>query len=108
MRNLKTDIIETKISLILNLLTFKYNRQPEMLAFVPDLVTKFNLRINKTINIENDYGRLSVDQASTAKETRDEEKYLFFKNIYGEPNQVKDLEELFCSVIDHFDRLVNE
>lgn len=106
--NLETDIIETKLSLILDSLTFKYTRQPEMLALVPDRVTEFNLRVNKTIKIANGYGRLPADQASTAEETGDEEKEQFFKNVYGEPDRAKDLEELFGSVMDHFDRLADE
>ena len=70
--NLETDIIETKLSLILDSLTFKYTRQPEMLALVPDRVNEFNLRVNKTIKIASGYGKLPGDEASTAEDTGDE------------------------------------
>jgi hypothetical protein len=57
MSDLETDIIETKLSMILDSLTFKYTRQPEMLSVVPDRVTEFNLRVNKTIKISSHYGK---------------------------------------------------
>jgi hypothetical protein len=57
MSNLETEIIETKLSLILDSLTFKYTRQPEMLALLPDRITEFNLRVNKTIKIASSYGK---------------------------------------------------
>ena len=69
MSNLETDIIETKLSLILDSLTFKYTRQPEMLALVPDRVTEFNLRVNKTIKISSRYD--SRRDSTTADETED-------------------------------------
>ena len=108
MSNLETDIIETKLSLILDSLTFKYTRQPEMLALVPDRITEFNLRVNKTIKISKSYGKLPGDVASTADETGDDEIEEFFKDVYGEPDRVNDLEELFGSVMDYFDRLADQ
>jgi hypothetical protein len=43
---LETEIVETKLTDILESLTFKYSRQPEMLTLMPDRVTQINLRIN--------------------------------------------------------------
>lgn len=105
MSNLETDIIETKLSLILDSLTFKYTRQPEMLALVPDRVTEFNLRVNKTIKISSRYD--SRRDSTTADETEDlqDQNEAFFKSVYGDPNRQKDLKELFGSVMDYLDKI---
>lgn len=106
MSNLETDIIETKLSLILDSLTFKYTRQPEMLALVPDRITEFNLRVNKTIKISTGYGQLPRDSA--AGDAGDGEEQQPFKEVYGALDREKDLEELFGSVMDYFDRLADQ
>ena len=43
---LETEIVETKVTDILESLTFKFSRQPEMLSLMPDRISQINLRIN--------------------------------------------------------------
>ena len=47
---LETDIIEMKLNIILNSLTFRYSRQPQQLRLVPDRVTAANIRISEKIS----------------------------------------------------------
>ena len=51
---LETDIIESKLMVILNSLTFKYTRQPQFLTVLPDRMTSMNLRISEKIKILNE------------------------------------------------------
>ena len=46
---LETEIIEAKLNFILESLTFKYTRQPELLSLIPDRLTEFNLRLASTV-----------------------------------------------------------
>jgi hypothetical protein len=48
---LETDIIEMKLNIILNSLTFRFTRQPEYLRLIPDRVTSVSLRISEKISI---------------------------------------------------------
>jgi len=48
---LETDIIEEKIRLVINSLTFKYSRQPQYLTVMPDRLTSENLRISEKIHL---------------------------------------------------------
>lgn len=50
---LETEVIESKLSLILDSLTFKYARQPEFLALLPDKLTANTLRVCPTIKLVN-------------------------------------------------------
>eukprot|EP00347_Sterkiella_histriomuscorum_P005365 403356888 len=43
------EIIETKLAHILGSFTFKYSRQPGMMALIPDRITETNLRISEKI-----------------------------------------------------------
>ena len=46
MSELETRIIEDKLILIVESLTFKYTRQPEMLSLIPDRIDEVNLRLS--------------------------------------------------------------
>jgi hypothetical protein len=46
---LETEIIEAKLNFILESLTFKFTRQPELLSLIPDRLTEFNLRLASTV-----------------------------------------------------------
>ena len=48
---LETDLIESKLRLILNSLTFRYSRSPDYLSLIPDRITEMNLRLKNTIKI---------------------------------------------------------
>jgi hypothetical protein len=48
---LQTDIIEAKLKIILNSITFKYTRQKEFLCLMPNRLNPQNLRISQTIKI---------------------------------------------------------
>ena len=50
---LETEIIESKLLLILDSLTFKYSRQPQFLVITPDRVAPMNLRISEKIKVLN-------------------------------------------------------
>jgi hypothetical protein len=43
---LETDLIEAKLKIILNSLTFKYTRQQELLCLMPNRLNPHNLRIS--------------------------------------------------------------
>ena len=51
---LETGIIESKLMLILDSLTFKYTRQPQFLCLVPNRINTMNLRISEKIKILNE------------------------------------------------------
>lgn len=51
---LETEIIESKLMLILDSLTFKYTRQPQFLSLVPNRINTMNLRISEKIKILNE------------------------------------------------------
>lgn len=53
MSKLETDLIEEKLNMILESLTFRYSRQPEFLTVIPDRVTTENLRICEKIKLLN-------------------------------------------------------
>jgi len=50
---LETDLIEEKLNMILESLTFRYSRQPEFLTVIPDRLTTENLRICEKIKLLN-------------------------------------------------------
>jgi hypothetical protein len=50
---LETDIIEMKLNIILNSLTFRYTRHVEFLKLVPERLTSEHLRISEKIKIVN-------------------------------------------------------
>ena len=50
---LETEIIEEKLTFILESLTFKYTRQPQFLIIAPDRIRPSNLRISEKIKILN-------------------------------------------------------
>ena len=50
---LETEIIEEKLTYILESLTFKYTRQPQFLIIAPDRIFPSNLRISEKIKILN-------------------------------------------------------
>lgn len=53
MSKLETDLIEEKLNMILESLTFRYSRQPEFLTVIPDRLTSENLRICEKIKLLN-------------------------------------------------------
>ena len=53
---LETEIVETKLKLILDSLTFRYTRQPKFLRLVPERVTATDLRISEKIKLLNPEG----------------------------------------------------
>ena len=46
---LEQDLIEEKLKHILDSFTFKYSRQPGMLALIPDRISEVNLRISEKL-----------------------------------------------------------
>ena len=58
---LECDLIEEKLMHILNSFTFKYSRQDNFIALVPDRVTEVNLRISEKLKVLNPDG-LSLDK----------------------------------------------
>lgn len=62
MSYLETEVIEYNLDVILESLTFKYSRQPELLSVIPDRMTEFNLRINKVVKIFNPEGKVATKQ----------------------------------------------
>ena len=79
---LETEIVETKLTDILESLTFKFSRQPEMLTLMPDRITETNLRINTEVAIPND----------------DKDSKKFYKD-FDDPNRPQDLEDKVQSVL---------
>jgi hypothetical protein len=51
---LETQIIEEKLTMLLESLTFKYSRQPEFLTVIPDRLTTENIRICEKIKLLNE------------------------------------------------------
>jgi hypothetical protein len=41
----ETEIIEEKLKLVLDSLTFRFSRQPALLSLIPDRITEGNLRV---------------------------------------------------------------
>ena len=61
---LETDIIKSKLELVINSLTFRYSRQPKFLKLVPERLTSEHLRITERIKTVNQQG---LDPEGTAK-----------------------------------------
>lgn len=91
--NLESEIIIGKLKTILNSLTFKFSRQPEMLALIPDRITQINLRINSVVAIRKEDGDIGGQ---------------LFKDIYNDPDRPADIEKLCQSVLHaiQFDKVL--
>lgn len=61
---LETEIIEMKLAIVLNSLTFRFSRQPEFLKLVPERFTSDHLRVSEKIKIVNKEG---LDPETDAK-----------------------------------------
>ena len=86
---LETEIIEEKLTYILESLTFKYTRQPQFLIIAPDRVHPSNLRISEKIKILN-------------KEAYEQESARFFKALDEDlidPNREVDVSNKVDSVL---------
>lgn len=86
---LETEIIEAKLMVILDSLTFKYSRQPQLLVVQPDRITSSNLRISEKIKILN-------QDSATNKQTK------FFKPLSEDlidPNRELDVRNHVDSVL---------
>jgi len=51
MSSIETDIIEDKLNLILDSLTFRYTRKPEYLKLIPERIQAENLKISEKIKV---------------------------------------------------------
>ena len=101
---LETEIIEAKLNFILESLTFKYTRQPELLSLIPDRLTEFNLRLASTVRVlnssdmDNQDGKWSRKQDdNNASSVNNKRK--FFKDVYEDSNRTKDLSKVLDSVL---------
>ena len=105
---LETEIIEAKLRCIIDSLTFKYSRQPELLSLIPDRMTEINLRIAGTIKIVNDSGTGGAQKSATdgdgqaknqgaATSMNNDKK--FYKDVYGDPDRASDLRKHCESVM---------
>ena len=93
---LETEIIEAKINFILDSLTFKYSRQPEMLSLIPDRMAEINLRLASTVKIINDSETGGKDQGAA---TSMKNKQSFYKDVYGNEQRASDLRNIVESVM---------
>ena len=79
---LETDIIKSKLELVINSLTFRYSRQPKFLKLVPERLTSENLRITERIKTVNPKGLdpegsdkfFAEDDASVINPDREKDK----------------------------------
>lgn len=97
---LETEIIEAKLECILESLTFKYSRQPELLSLIPDKMHEINLRLASTIKILNDSkpkGNKSAGASGAATNMNNDKK--FYKDVYGDPDRTSDLSNIVGSVL---------
>jgi hypothetical protein len=85
--SLESEIIDEKLDLILESLTFKFTRQPGLLSLVPDRLTEGNVRITSTVKLQND-----------GDNDKDKERK-FYKDI-SDPQRSQDLEEVVGSVLN--------
>ena len=81
--NLEAQIIKAKFNSIISSLTFKYSRQEDVLALIPDKIGPNNLRINSFVKLR--------DQASEQG---------FFKSVYGDPSRPQEIDDLVISILD--------
>ena len=103
---LETEIIEAKLRCIIDSLTFKYSRQPELLSLIPDRITEINLRLASTIKIVND-SRTGGAQKSAADgkskgqgaATSMNNDLKFYKDVYGDEMRTADLRKYCESVM---------
>lgn len=109
---LEAELIEYNLYVILESLTFKYSRQPELLSLIPDRMTEFNLRINRVVKIFNSEGKLATKKKQKkyfrqdGEESSDEEipnDVKFYRDVYSDPNRAKDLHSMIGSVLHALD-----
>lgn len=101
---LETEIIEAKLNFILESLTFKYTRQPELLSLIPDRLTEFNLRLASTVQVLNTSETDNQGSKwSRKKDSHDassvSNKRKFYKDVYEDPNRTEDLRKVLDSVL---------
>ena len=101
---LETEIIEAKLNFILESLTFKYTRQPELLSLIPDRLTEFNLRLASTVQVLNTSEADNEDgmwprkkDGCNANSVNNKRK--FYKDVYEDPDRAKDLSKVLDSVL---------
>ena len=101
---LETEIIEAKLNFILESLTFKYTRQPELLSLIPDRLTEFNLRLASTVQVLNTAETDNKDgmwprKKDSSNASSVNNKHKFYKDVYEDPDRTKDLSKVLDSVL---------
>ena len=90
---IEIEIIEKKLDDIINSLTFKYSRQPEMLSLIPDQLVENNIKISSTIKLHiNQNDDLYSDE-------KEDEKSVFYRDVYNDFKRAETLEQLVGSVL---------
>lgn len=101
MSELETSIIEEMLITIVESLTFKYTRQPEMLSLVPDRVEEVNLRLALTMKIINKE-KQNVKTSEGYYETQDplnpKNKMKFYRDVYTDEKRTEILKDMVESV----------
>ena len=83
---IEIEIIEKKLDDIINSLTFKYSRQPEMLSLIPDQLVENNIKISSTI-------KLHVNQGDDIYlDKKEDEKNEFYRDVYNDFKRTETLE----------------
>lgn len=101
---LETEIIEAKLNFILESLTFKFTRQPELLSLIPDRLTEFNLRLASTVQVLNTdadddkYGTRARRKDDNSASSVDN-KRKFYKDVYEDPDRPANLRNVLESVM---------
>lgn len=93
--NLETEIIEEKLELILDSLTFKYTRQPAFLSLVPDRIEASNLRVASTVKLLQDAPDTGASKDGAASIANQK----FYKDVYTDPQRAQDLRSAVGSVL---------
>ena len=101
MSELETSIIEEMLITIVESLTFKYTRQPEMLSLVRDRVEEVNLRLALTMKIINQE-KQNVKTSEGYYETQDplnpKNKMKFYRDVYTDEKRTEILKDMVESV----------
>ena len=75
---IEIEIIEKKLDDIVNSLSFKYSRQPEMLSLIPDYLEENNVKISSTIKLHvNQNDKINYNE-------KEDEKYFFYRDVYND------------------------
>ena len=101
--SLETAIIEEKLRLVLESLTFKFTRQPALLSLIPDRITESTLRVASTVQL---HAAAEADQenglrAGSTPEPGGQGKpeKAFYRDVYSDPQRAQDLRTTVESVL---------